>query len=197
MFAKLRRIIFAHRIISLVAVIAIAGGGYYWYQASRGSTTVTKYVVENATLSTITTSISGSGQVGTVSSIDIKPQVTETVTKVYAKVGDKVSAGQLLVQLDTTNEAKAVKKARLSLQSAQLSSANLQEISTTTLLQSRASVTKAEQSLETASSSLAGDYQNGFDTLSATIVSLQEVMAKLEDFVLGNDVSKTQENPDA
>ena len=197
MFTKIYKIILAHKIISVIAVLAVIGGGYYWYSSSRNGTMVTKYIIEKATQGTIVTSVSESGQVESVSSIDVSPKVTETVTKVYVKVGDKVAAGQLLVQMDTTNEADAVKKAQISLQSAQLNSRELQEVSTSTLLQDQMSVTKAKQSLEIASSSFAEDYRDGFDTLSATTVDLQNVMTELKNFVEGNDLSQTQNNPDA
>lgn len=197
MFSKLRQLARAHKIISIIVVLVVIGGGYYWYSSSQGTVTVTKYVIENATAGTIVTSINGTGQVQAVTAIDVKPQVTETVTKVYVGVGDKVKAGQLLVQLDTTNEARAQRQAQLSLQSAQLSLAKLQQISTTTLLQSQSAVIKGQQSVLDASTTLVSDYQNGFDTLSSVFVNLQSVMTDIGDFVNGNNISKIQSNPDA
>ncbi|MGC9599227.1 MAG: HlyD family efflux transporter periplasmic adaptor subunit [Minisyncoccia bacterium] len=197
MFKKLRERIYAHKVISAIVVILVVGGAYYWYSSSRGTVTVTKYVIENAAQGTVVSSVTGSGQVQAVTSIDIKPQVSENVTKVYVGVGDHVTAGQLLVQLDTTNEQKAVNQAQLSLQSAELSLAELQQISTTTLLQDQSAVIKGQQSALDASTTLVSDYENGFDTLSSVFVNLQSVITDVGNFATGNNINKNQQNADA
>ncbi len=197
MFKKLGERIRAHKVISAIVVILVVGGGYYWYSSSQGTVTVTKYVIEDATPGTVVSSVTGSGQVQAVTSIDIKPQVSENVTKVYVSVGDHVTAGQLLVQLDTTNEQRAVNQAQLSLQSAELSLAELQQMSTTTLLQDQSALIKAQQSIPDASTTLVSDYENGFDTLSSVFVNLQSVITDAGNFVTGNNINKSQENPDA
>ncbi len=159
---------------------------------------MTKYVVEEAAQGTVVSSVTGSGQVQAVTSIDVKPQVTENVTHVYVQVGDHVTAGQLLVQLDPTNEQKALQQAQLSLQSAQLSLAKLQEPpQQATLTQNENAVTQDQEQLITASSTLQKDYQSGFDSISSAFVDFQTVMGQLQSFVLGTAVNKTQDNPDA
>ena len=81
-----------------------------------------------------------------LTTIGVKPQVTEIVTGISVKVGDQVSAGQLLVTLDTTNEARALAQAKLSLQSSELSLSKLTEApATTTLIQDQNAVTQDEQ----------------------------------------------------
>ncbi len=187
----------AHKIITIIIVLVIAAGGYYWYTSTHATTTVTKYVIQNATQGTVVSSVTGSGQVQAVTSIDLKPQISENVTRVYVKVGDHVAAGQTLVQLDTTNEQKAVNQAQLSLQSAQLSLAQMQQVSTSTLLQDQSAVIKGQQSVVDASTTLVTDYQSGFDTLSSVFVNLQTVMTDAGNFVVGTNVNKSQANPDA
>lgn len=198
MFTKIYKIISDHKIISIIALLIVIGGGYYWYQQVQNGVVVTKYVIEKATQGTITASVTGSGQTQAVTQIDVKPQVTETVTKVSVSVGDHVSAGQLLVTLDTTNEEKALQQAQISLQSAQLSLAKLQEAPTAvTLAQDQDAVTKSHEDLLNASTTLQKDYQNAFDTLGASFVDFQIVMAGLNDFVGGTEINKAQSNPDA
>ena len=194
----LRRWILGHRIVSLIAAIAIAGGGYYWYSSSQSVVAATRYVVETATQGSVVTSIAGSGQVDSVTQVDVKPKVTETVTKILVGVGDHVAAGQLLVQLDTTNEAKALRQAQLSLQSSQLALAKLQQPpDTLSLTQSQNAVTQAAGQLATASTTLQKDYQSGFDSVSGSFVDFQTLMSQLQDFVAGTAVNKNQDNPDA
>jgi multidrug efflux pump subunit AcrA (membrane-fusion protein) len=197
MFKKFGAAVKAHKVITLVAFVVVVGGGYYWYTSTRSGTTVTKYVVQNATQGTIVASVTASGQVNPVTDLNVNPQVSETVTKVYVRPGDRVTAGEPLVQLDTTNEQKALTQAQLSLQSAQLNLQEMQQVTTSTLLSDQDSVTKAERTMVSASTSLAQDYVSGFSALSSAFIDFQNVMTALNDFVTGHDISKTQANPDA
>jgi len=198
MLNKILHFIVSHKIISIIVAVVIIGGGYSWYNASQSGTTVTKYVVQKATTGTIVASVSGSGQMQAETTIAVKPQVTETVTGISVKVGDHVTPGQLLVTLDTTNEARSLTQAKLSLQSAQLSLAKLTEAAaTTTLLQDENAVTQAQQNVVSASSTQSKDYQSGFDSVSNAFVDFQTVTAGLKSFVTGNDISKAQNDPDA
>ena len=198
MFSKIYKIIVSHKIISAIVVLVIIGGGFYWYNNSKSGATVTKYVIEKATQGTVSASVTGSGQTQAVTQIDIKSQVSEIVTKVSIGVGDHVTAGQLLVTLDTTNEAKSLEQAQLSLQSAQLALAKLQEAPTAVSLgQTQNAVTVAQENLSNSSTTLERDYQSGLNTIGSTFVDFQNVMTGLQDFVGGTEVNKSQSNPDA
>lgn len=198
MLKKIISIIKTHRWVSAAIAVVVVGGGYWWYAASQSGTQVTKYVIARAAVGTVITSVSGSGQMQAVTTVNVAPQVTETVTGVSVSVGDHVTAGQLLVSLDTTNEARALAQAKLSLQSAQLSLAELtQAAATTTLIQDQNAVTQDIQNVASASSTLITDYQSGFNSVSGAFVDFQTVMAGLKSFVTGNDISKSQNDPDA
>lgn len=187
----------AHKIISIVVIVVVLGGGYYWYSAANTVPMVTKYVVENATTGTIVSSVSATGQVQAGATIDVTPKVSEDVTSIPVTVGEHVRAGQLLVQLDPTNEQNALNQAQLALEQAQLSAEEADQVATTTLLQQQNAVTTGEQSVINASTTLAQDYVNGFNGLGPLFVNLQTVMTGLQSFMNGNDISKTQNDPDA
>ena len=197
MFGNFIKKMRAHKIVTAIIVIILAGGGYYWYANSTATTTITKYVVEDATTGSVIKDVSGSGQVQANTTISVTPKVSEEVTSIPVKIGDHVSVGQVLLRLDATNEERTLKQAQLSLEQAQLSAQETNQVATTTLLQEQQSVTTANQSLTNASTSLIQDYQSGFNSLGATFVNLQTVMVGLQDFATGNDISKTQEDPDA
>jgi HlyD family secretion protein len=198
MIKKFLHFIASHKMVSIITAIVVIGGGYWWSTSSETGTAITKYVVEKATTGTVIASVSGSGQMQALTTVGVKPQVTESVTGISVKVGDQVTAGQLLVTLDTTNEARALTQAKLSLQSAELSLSKLTEVpATTTLLQDQNAVTQAEQNVASASSTLEKDYQSGFDSVSGAFVDFQTIMAGLKSFVTGNDISKAQTDPDA
>lgn len=198
MLTKLKLWTAAHKFISALIVILIVGIGWYWYSTASAAPAVTKYVVEDATTGSVVASVSGSGQMQAVTTVDVKPQVTETVTKVLVQPGDAVAAGQALIDLDPTNEEQALTQAQLSMKSAQLSLDKLTEApATTTLVQDEDSVTQAEENIVNASTSLDTDYQTGFDSLSSAFIDFQNVMAGIQAFVSGNDISKSQSDPDA
>ncbi len=186
-----------HKIISTIVILILIGGGYYWYGVATVAPTLTKYVVENATTGTIVSSVSAPGQVQAGTTINVTPKVSEDVTSIPVTVGEYVYAGQLLMQLDPTNEQRALSQAQLSLEQAQLSAEISNQVATTTLLQQQDAVTTGEQSVVNASTTLAQDYQNGFDNLGPMFVNLQTVMTGLQSFMNGTDISKTQSDPDA
>src|ERR1700685_935839 len=107
-FGKIKQFALAHKIITGIILIAIAWGAYTVYGAATKPAPVTKYVVQDAAEGTVIASGSGSGQVAAETSVEVKPQTSETVTQVYVQPGDHVTTGQVLVQLDTTNEQQAV-----------------------------------------------------------------------------------------
>jgi multidrug efflux pump subunit AcrA (membrane-fusion protein) len=195
--SKIRSALLSHKIISAIVLIALIGGGYYWYRVAHTGVTVTKYEVQSVATGTIATSVSGTGQTQAGTTIGVTPKVSEEVTSIAVGVGDKVSAGQLLLRLDSTSEAQSEKSAELSLQSAQLALEQLSQVTTSTLLSNQDSVRQDETSLATASTTLVQDYQSGFDDLGSTFVNLQTIMTGLQNFVTGNDINKTQNDPDA
>ncbi len=100
---NLRRSAAAHKAVTGIILAALAWGGYVWYSSAMQPPAVTKYVVQDAAEGTVIASVSGSGQVQAQTTVSVKPQVSETVTKIYVQPGGHVAAGQALVQLDTTN----------------------------------------------------------------------------------------------
>jgi multidrug efflux pump subunit AcrA (membrane-fusion protein) len=196
--AKVGRYVRAHKVLTGIVVIVAVGGGWYWYNGTHTAAAAPRYIVEKATTGTIVATVSGSGQVQAEATIDIKPQVSENVIAIPVRVGQTVRVGQLLVQLDTKTEARALTQAQLQLQSAELSFAKLTEApATTTLIQNQNTVAQNETTLVNASATLARDYQAGVSTLSGSFVDFQNVMTGLQNFVNGSDLSKSQNDPDA
>ena len=58
-------------------------------------------------------------------------------------------------------------------------------------------MTQGKVNVADASTTLAKDYQNAFDTLGQSFVDFQNVTAGLQNFVSGNDISKSQTDPNA
>lgn len=156
-------------------VLALAGGGYWWYSSSKSATTTTRYGLTAAAKDTIVTVVNGTGQVSGNRQLDVKPRIGSRVTKVLVKVGDKVQAGQQLVELDRSEALKTVRDAGQAVSDAQIS-----------LESSRIQLQKAKQpsdavALMQAEDSLA-KAQRDYDTLVAgpTTYQLQQAQADVD-----------------
>ena len=82
-------------VVTLVALIGLAWGGYTWYQDRHFETTDNAYVQGNV--------------------IQITPQIGGTVTAIAADDTDFVKAGQTLVQLDPADAGVALEQAEAAL----------------------------------------------------------------------------------
>ncbi len=176
--------------VSTVVILALLGwGAYVAHGALFPTVTPTKYAVEAASKGTITTSVSGTGQVSASSEIAVTPQTTSgAVTAILVKAGDLVHKGDPVAKLDDTDAAKALRNAELSYQSAQLSYAKLMEpSSTSTLLQSQNSVSSAEESIASTERAIDTAYVNTFHDIADGHTSLGATIDNLTTLLEGNN----------
>ena len=107
-----------HKKLSLLGVIIIVGGVYYFSSKTPASSISYQYTtVKRGSISSM---VSATGQVAPTSQVDLKPKVNANVTSVNVKAGDRVYTGQALFRLDATDAYKQVRDANTSLESAQL-----------------------------------------------------------------------------
>lgn len=83
----------------LAIVLIIAGGSYYWYKKTHTASTAITYKTTAAQKGTLTSSVSGSGNVVVDQSENIDPTITGTVANLSVKIGDSVKKGQLLFNI--------------------------------------------------------------------------------------------------
>ena len=119
-FNKIKAYIVAHKIISVLVVVALIFVGRYIYTKTISGTNESRYVTTTVSKGTIISSVSGSGQVSVSNQVDIKPNVSGAITYVAIKPGDKVWKGETLFSIDNTTARKAVRDAQIALESAQL-----------------------------------------------------------------------------
>ncbi|HEV8677403.1 MAG TPA: biotin/lipoyl-binding protein, partial [Candidatus Paceibacterota bacterium] len=174
----------AHKVISAIAIVAVLGAGWWGVSAAAKGKVETRYVLGTVSRGTIVASVTASGQVAASRSVDIKPDVTGTITYVAVKPGDTVKQGQLLASLDSSDAQKAVRDAQNDLETAQLQLQKLQEpASGLTLVQAQNAVTTAQDSL-------AKDYTTSETDIVSTFLALPDLMASLEDIVIGTTASR-------
>jgi HlyD family secretion protein len=175
-----------HKILSLIAVVLLAAGGYYGFTALKGSSTQTRYVLAAAEKGSIITTVSGSGQVSASKQVDIKATVSGDVLSVNATVGQEVKKGQLIAQLDSTSAQKSVRDAEISLESAKLSLEKLQQpADELTILQSENSLAQSKQTKKDAEDDLEKSYQDGFSAVETIFTNLPNLMVRLKSTIVG------------
>jgi RND family efflux transporter MFP subunit len=91
--------IFKSKPFIIGAVVVIIGGIYYWRQDSASKGVAVQYKTVTVEKGTLTTSISGSGNVMVDNIANVDPTISGTVANLAVKVGDSVKKGQLLFNI--------------------------------------------------------------------------------------------------
>jgi HlyD family secretion protein len=179
---KLPKFIVVHKFIGGIIIAIIIVGGYFGYKVIFKTATATSYVTATAERGTLVISVSGSGQVSSSNQVDIKPKVSGDVVGVYAKNGQEVKAGTLLVQLDVTDAQKAVRDAQISLENAQITLSKLK-------VNQGTSVSTIQDSIDAAENNLTQAYQNGFNAVVNAFLDLPNILDGLRGILYNSDVA--------
>lgn len=187
--------ILKHKVLFVVALLIILGGGYYGYKKFTSTTAAPSYVLAAVEKGTIITSVSGSGQVSASNQVDVKPKASGDVLTVSVKNGDVVKAGQTLAQLNARDALQTVRDAQNSLDTAKLSLEKLTKATDPlSLLQAEDALTQAQESQQNATADLKKAYDDGFNTVANAFVDIPSIMTGLHDILLGYDFSSSQDN---
>jgi len=135
-------------VVAALAAIALVLGGLIYRDVFVGtkstSNAVNLYTVARRT---VTASVTGTGNLVPAQQANVSFKVTGTLTEIDVKVGDHVTAGQVLARIDPTPQQSALASAQANLAVAQ---ANLQSAETpltqNQINQLRDNVTNAQQS---------------------------------------------------
>ncbi len=183
MLKKFLRFASHHKIISGIIAIALIGAGYSGYGKFFGTKQEIRYVLAAASKGILITSVSGSGQISASDQMDIKAKSSGDVIYVSAKAGQEVKTGQLILQIDAADAAKAVANAEISLETAKLDLEQAEKDGTDSLVQSEDDLKKAAE--------------DGFNAVAGYFYDLPAVMADMESIIYGHDINKSQDNIDA
>jgi HlyD family secretion protein len=162
---KIKSYVLAHKIISIIVLIAILGAGYWGYKKITNAAGDTRYLTAKVEKGTIVSSISGSGQVSTVNEVEVKAKVSGDVLYLASKNGQRIGTGGLIVQLDDKDIQKSIRDAELNLESAKISFDKF----------------KIQNSDENLQADLAKAYDDGFNTVSNVFLDLPGIMTGLND----------------
>ena len=180
--------IIKHKIISVIIVLILLGLGYWGYKSMTNIGGQTRYVLAAIDKGTIISSVSGTGQVSASSQINLAPGSGASGKIIYlnAVSGQKVSAGTLLLQLDTADAQKTIRNAQSSLESVQISMQKLQG----------AGMLAIPQNKQNAIDALNQDYESGYNTVSNVFIDLPTIMTDLQTIIYDYTFNNYQQNID-
>lgn len=136
----------------IAILIAGAVGGFLWFRQQRQAQTRLEVLRTGVTMrGDLDISVAASGNVVANQRVDLRFSVPGTVAQIAVKVGDRVEAGQMLAQLDTTALQRAVERSTITLEQAELRRQRLTEPPTEEdLRRARNAVTQAANALSVA-----------------------------------------------
>jgi len=170
---KIKNWIISHKIIGTILALLVAYIIYWGYGKLFNSSSIeTKYVVAAVQKGTIVTSVSGSGQVSASNQVDLQSKVSGNVVYVSAKVGDRVSAGSLIAQIDSEDARIALENAKIALEKLTQPADQL-------------SITQAENSLTDAQVSNKKAYDDGFSNITTAFVDLLDILSGIDSLING------------
>ncbi|HWP61823.1 MAG TPA: efflux RND transporter periplasmic adaptor subunit [Candidatus Paceibacterota bacterium] len=190
-FARIRTYAAAHKFMSTIAILVALGGGWWIWQKTHATPAVTRYVMGSVSRATVVSSVSASGQVSTSDSIDVKPQVSGTITWVGVKAGQMVYAGEALATIDSTDAKQALADAKRQLATDQLTYRQ-------SSAQAPINFQNDQTALNTAKQDLQDDYNSTYSDLVNIYLDLPGVMNASQDVLFGYelDTRKQQWNVD-
>ncbi|MBU6427022.1 HlyD family efflux transporter periplasmic adaptor subunit [Patescibacteria group bacterium] len=163
MFNRIKKILGAHKVISVFAIILIAVIVYLVFRSVGNANAETQYTISRAHLGSVTQTVTGTGQVSAADQLDVTSQVSGTIETIDAAVGQHVNRGQLLATIDDT-------QALNNLENAKIAYAKLIESPKAT-------------DVANAQNILAQSYSSAFNTVSSTFIDLPAVISGMKDML--------------
>jgi len=118
------------KIISLVAAVSLVGGGFYWFAGAAQKPREDRFRPVAVTQSTIEEVITAQGKLEPKEYVDVGSQVSGQLKQIHVEIGDMVTKGQLLAEIDPrVYEARVeANQARLNSLKAQLNEQKAQAV---------------------------------------------------------------------
>lgn len=173
LFNKIKPYIKTHKTGCIIVLIIVLVACYYGYGKLTNTTGETRYVTSKVQLGTVVSSVTGSGQVSALNQIDVKAKVSGDITYLSIQNGQKVFAGTLLAQINTTDAQKSIRDAEAGLESAKISLEKL----------------KLQNSNENMNADLLKAYDDGFNTVSNSFLDIPSIMIGLENLFVTQSLS--------
>lgn len=126
--------------IALVLLLAVAAGLWWWLGAGAARNAPV-YVTTAVERGNVTLTVTANGTLNPTRTVDVGSELSGTVSRVLVDVNDRVTKGQVLVELDRAKFEDTVHSAQASLKAAQATLAQ----SEATAREARATLTRYEE----------------------------------------------------
>ena len=163
-FSKTKNFVIKHKIWTGLIIIVLIFAGYEIRQYTL-PTAAPQYTLSKAKIGNIVQTVTGTGQVSATNQLSITSQVSGTIQSINVKVGQHVSAGDLIATIDPTNALNSLNSAKLAL-------AKLTQAPKTT-------------DLSNAQNSVNQSYGSSVNAISSAFITLQTVIPGLNTLLYG------------
>ncbi len=167
---KVKTFAVAHKFISAIIVIIVVFVGYKIIKAFTTTTGETRYIIGSVQKGTIVAAITGTGQIAAANQVDIKSKASGDISSINVVNGQEVTAGTLLVSIDSRDAQVALENARISM--AKLTKA----ADPSTLLQTQNSLADSVQAQAKANDDLKKSYDDTFVSVGAIFLDLPDTI---------------------
>lgn len=118
---KGRRKGWVKKLVALVLVCAIAGGGAWYFLGGDQNTAAaanTAYTTAEVTRQTITSTITGSGTLEAADSYSVTTLLEDTILTADFEEGDQVEEGTILYTIDSSDASSSLEQSQISVNQA-------------------------------------------------------------------------------
>lgn len=88
------------KIIIAIIILAFIAGGVFYFMPNKNSAGITQWVTSEVTTQNIVQSVTATGTIEPVTSVDVGTQVSGIVTDLYVDYNSVVKEGQIIAELD-------------------------------------------------------------------------------------------------
>ncbi|MDD4332615.1 MAG: efflux RND transporter periplasmic adaptor subunit [Patescibacteria group bacterium] len=215
MISKTLAFIKRRKLLAIIAIIILAGAGYFIYGKIFQTAAATRYLTAKAEKGTLIVSVSASGQVSASNQVEIKPKASGEITAVKVASGQEIKNGDIIALIDSREAQKTVRDAQANLQSAQIAYDKLvKPADALALLQAENSLSsakdtltklklsqqieydKAKEAKQQAQDSLNKSYDDAYNNIANAFLELPGIMTGLDNVYYNYDFTSTQINLD-
>src|SRR5574344_2925844 len=114
MLTKIKNFIKRNKVLSLLVAIILIGL-ILFLVLRKGDNDNPRYILEKVVRSDLKTTVTATGQVESLNSVEIKPETSGTINYVAVSDGQFVKKGDLIASIDCRDQKIALENAKLSL----------------------------------------------------------------------------------
>ncbi|EXI62915.1 ABC transporter substrate-binding protein [Mannheimia granulomatis] len=172
----------------LVLITAIGIGGYFYYNQQQKNEQI-HYITEQVTRTSIDKKVLATGSIRANKRTEVGAQVSGKIQNLYVKLGQKVKQGDLIAEIDSSNQSNSLStaEAQLSAYQAQLSSAKV-------ALEVAQSNYNRLTKLYKANSTSLSDLETAKNTLASAKANVDNIKAQIKSAEISVNNAKTNLN---